>query len=328
MILIHVRYISSYDLIRSHSYRTPTIFKTLPGLSVFVSFSSGSWFPVTWGTLTKGSFFLGIVGFWAILFAIIFYFTFSLFFFSHFPFISFSHFPFLFFTPFKKNSLFLLKNTSLLIIAIQLHFCLAVCFDSVIKISFSGGLFGILFWGDLDPVFPQCFSIFKLTSGAPYLDSKGNLLRGLLPPSLLRRRPIWAMTIDKVTFSKVRWPWHILTEKEVAVKIIHKSQHNFLGLQTLYHKVKIMKVLDHPNIMKLSEAMDMEETLCFVVECAGGGMLHQPRDHGSTKEKQASGNFCQRMSTRQYCSWTIHPGCWLEHQGGRLWLQSQIHLWQ
>ena len=47
-----------------------------------------------------------------------------------------------------------------------------------------------------------------------------------------------------------------------------------------------MKVLDHPNIMKLSKVMDMEETLCLVVECTGGGgMLHQPRDHGSTKEK-------------------------------------------
>lgn len=88
-------------------------------------------------------------------------------------------------------------------------------------------------------VFPQLFSTFKLILGAPYLDSKCNLLQGLLPPSLLRRRPIWTMIIDKVTFIKVRWPWYILTEKEVAVKIIHKSQENSLGLQILSRKVKI-----------------------------------------------------------------------------------------
>ena len=170
---------------------------------------------MTWGTLTKVSFFLDIVGFLAILFTIIFYFTFSLFFLIFL--ISLLFFSFFFFILYAilKNSLFLLKNTSLLIIAVQLHFCLALRFDSVIKISFSG---------DLDPVFPQRFSIFKLTSRAPYLNSKGNLLWGLLPPSLLRRKPIWATTVDKITFTKVRWPWHILTEKEVAVKIIHKSQ--------------------------------------------------------------------------------------------------------
>ena len=179
---------------------------------------------MTWGTLTKVSFFLDIVGVLAILFTIIFYFTFSLFFLIFL--ISFLFFSFFFFILYAifKNSLFLLKNTSLLIIAVQLHFCLALRFDSVIKISYSGELFRILFWGDLDPVFPQRFSIFKLTSRAPYLNSKGNLLWGLLPPSRLRRKPIWATTVDKITFTKVRWPWHILTEKEVAVKIIHKSQ--------------------------------------------------------------------------------------------------------
>ena len=50
-----------------------------------------------------------------------------------------------------------------------------------------------------------------------------------------------------------------------------------MGLQTLSHKVKIMKVLDHPNIVKLSEVMDTEETLpCRGVCC-------RRRDAPSTK---------------------------------------------
>ncbi|KAJ8797055.1 hypothetical protein J1605_001865 [Eschrichtius robustus] len=58
------------------------------------------------------------------------------------------------------------------------------------------------------------------------------------------------MTTDKDTFTKVRCPRHILIGKEVAVKIINKSQQNSSGLQRRSHKVKIMKALGHPNMMK------------------------------------------------------------------------------
>ncbi|KAB0400750.1 hypothetical protein E2I00_018345 [Balaenoptera physalus] len=118
------------------------------------------------------------------------------------------------------------------------------------------------------------------------------------------------MTTDKDTFTKVRCPRHILIGKEVAVKIINKSQQNSSGLQRRSHKVKIMKALGHPNMMKLYEVMETEETLYLVVEYAGEGeMFHYLADHGGMKEKEAPGKFWQRMSTVQYCSQKIHPGC-------------------
>ena len=121
---------------------------------------------------------------------------------------------------------------------------------------------------------------------------------------------MWAVTTDTDTFTKVRWPQHILIGKEVAVKIINKSQQNSSGLQRRSHKVKIMKALGHPNMMKLYEVMETEETLYPVVEYAGEGeMFHYLVDHGSMKEKEAPGKFWQRMSTVQYCSQKIHPGC-------------------
>ena len=44
---------------------------------------------------------------------------------------------------------------------------------------------------------------------------------------------------------------HIPTGKEVAIKIIDKTQLNPGSLQKLFREVRIMKTLDHPNIVKL-----------------------------------------------------------------------------
>ncbi|XP_057244478.1 serine/threonine-protein kinase MARK2-like, partial [Malurus melanocephalus] len=55
-------------------------------------------------------------------------------------------------------------------------------------------------------------------------------------------------TIGKGNFAKVKLARHVLTGKEVAVKIIDKTQLNSSSLQKLFREVRIMKVLNHPNI--------------------------------------------------------------------------------
>ena len=57
-------------------------------------------------------------------------------------------------------------------------------------------------------------------------------------------------TIGKGNFAKVKLAKHELIGKEVAIKIIDKTQLNQGSLQKLYREVKIMKCLDHPNIGK------------------------------------------------------------------------------
>ncbi|XP_071476304.1 serine/threonine-protein kinase MARK1-like [Diadema antillarum] len=57
-------------------------------------------------------------------------------------------------------------------------------------------------------------------------------------------------TIGKGNFAKVKLAKHIPTGKEVAIKIIDKTQLNPGSLQKVYREVKIMKLLDHPNIGK------------------------------------------------------------------------------
>uniref|UniRef100_A0A4W2HEV0 non-specific serine/threonine protein kinase n=1 Tax=Bos indicus x Bos taurus TaxID=30522 RepID=A0A4W2HEV0_BOBOX len=60
-------------------------------------------------------------------------------------------------------------------------------------------------------------------------------------------------TIGKGNFAKVNLARHVLTGREVAVKIIDKTQINPTSLQKLFREVRIMKILNHPNIVKLFE---------------------------------------------------------------------------
>ncbi|XP_072365648.1 serine/threonine-protein kinase MARK1 isoform X5 [Scyliorhinus torazame] len=55
-------------------------------------------------------------------------------------------------------------------------------------------------------------------------------------------------TIGKGNFAKVKLARHVLTGREVAVKIIDKTQLNPTSLQKLFREVRIMKILNHPNI--------------------------------------------------------------------------------
>uniref|UniRef100_A0A8B9L129 non-specific serine/threonine protein kinase n=1 Tax=Astyanax mexicanus TaxID=7994 RepID=A0A8B9L129_ASTMX len=79
-------------------------------------------------------------------------------------------------------------------------------------------------------------------------------------------------TIGKGNFAKVKLARHILTGREVAIKIIDKTQLNPTSLQKLFREVRIMKILNHPNI---GEVFD------YLVA------------HGRMKEKEARAKFRQ-----------------------------------
>ncbi|XP_045077800.1 serine/threonine-protein kinase MARK2 isoform X2 [Coregonus clupeaformis] len=87
-------------------------------------------------------------------------------------------------------------------------------------------------------------------------------------------------TIGKGNFAKVKLARHVLTGTEVAVKIIDKTQLNSSSLQKLFREVRIMKLLNHPNI---GEVFD------YLVA------------HGRMKEKEARAKFRQIVSAVQYC---------------------------
>ncbi|XP_040185009.1 serine/threonine-protein kinase MARK2 isoform X7 [Rana temporaria] len=138
--------------------------------------------------------------------------------------------------------------------------------------------------------------------------SKSNMLRGRpsIPTSADEQPHIGnyrlLKTIGKGNFAKVKLARHVLTGKEVAVKIIDKTQLNSSSLQKLFREVRIMKVLNHPNIVKLFEVIETEKTLYLIMEYASGGEVFDYLvAHGRMKEKEARAKFRQIVSAVQYC---------------------------
>ncbi|XP_062372174.1 serine/threonine-protein kinase MARK2 isoform X2 [Sardina pilchardus] len=158
---------------------------------------------------------------------------------------------------------------------------------------------------------PPLLTVIENSSGQTHTDSKGGGR-----PSMPRCRNSVATsaddphignyrllkTIGKGNFAKVKLARHVLTGKEVAVKIIDKTQLNSSSLQKLFREVRIMKVLNHPNIVKLFEVIETEKTLYLVMEYASGGEVFDYLvAHGRMKEKEARAKFRQIVSAVQYC---------------------------
>uniref|UniRef100_A0A3B4ZZE8 non-specific serine/threonine protein kinase n=1 Tax=Stegastes partitus TaxID=144197 RepID=A0A3B4ZZE8_9TELE len=102
-------------------------------------------------------------------------------------------------------------------------------------------------------------------------------------------------TIGKGNFAKVKLARHTLTGREVAIKIIDKTQLNPTSLQ---------KVCSHlvPVFVKLFEVIETEKTLYLVMEYASGGEVFDYLvAHGRMKEKEARAKFRQIVSAVEYC---------------------------
>uniref|UniRef100_A0ABM5F473 non-specific serine/threonine protein kinase n=1 Tax=Pogona vitticeps TaxID=103695 RepID=A0ABM5F473_9SAUR len=157
-------------------------------------------------------------------------------------------------------------------------------------------------------------AIWRRINGLPALghpeskpSTKSNMLRGRTSATSADEQPHIGnyrllKTIGKGNFAKVKLARHVLTGKEVAVKIIDKTQLNSSSLQKLFREVRIMKVLNHPNIVKLFEVIETEKTLYLVMEYASGGEVFDYLvAHGRMKEKEARAKFRQIVSAVQYC---------------------------
>ncbi|EDV49533.1 MAP/microtubule affinity-regulating kinase 3 [Drosophila erecta] len=109
-------------------------------------------------------------------------------------------------------------------------------------------------------------------------------------------------TLGKGNFAKVKLAIHLPTGREVAIKLIDKTSLNTIARQKLYREVKIMKMLNHPNIVRLFQVIESERTLYLVMEYVSGGELF---DHlvknGRMREYDARVLFRQLVSAIEYC---------------------------
>ncbi len=70
----------------------------------------------------------------------------------------------------------------------------------------------------------------------------------------------------------------------------------------LHREVKIMKMVEHPNIVKLYEVIEERNFMYLIMEYASGGEVFDYLvAHGRMKEKEARVKFRQIVSAIQYC---------------------------
>jgi calcium-dependent protein kinase len=108
-------------------------------------------------------------------------------------------------------------------------------------------------------------------------------------------------TLGRGAYSEVREALHIPSNEMRAVKIIFKKDCSKDDQQRIYREVKILKNLDHPNIIKVNEYFDDEKFIYIVMELVHGGELFDKiMEEHHFSEKKAADIFIQILTAVNY----------------------------
>ncbi|CAN6206521.1 unnamed protein product [Urochloa humidicola] len=110
-------------------------------------------------------------------------------------------------------------------------------------------------------------------------------------------------TIGEGTFAKVRIAKNMETEEHVAVKIIDKAKvHKHRLVEQIRREICTMKLIQHPNVVRLYEVMGSKTRIYIVLEFIMGGELHDiVATSGRLKEDEARRYFQQLINAVDYC---------------------------
>ncbi|XP_066542344.1 serine/threonine-protein kinase SIK1 isoform X2 [Hoplias malabaricus] len=127
-------------------------------------------------------------------------------------------------------------------------------------------------------------------------------------PSAAQGRPLQVgfyeilRTLGKGNFAVVKLARHKVTKTQVAIKIIDKTRLNSSNLEKIYREVQIMKLLNHPHIIKLYQVMETKDMLYIVTEYAKNGeMFDYLTSNGRMTEAEARKKFWQILTAVDYC---------------------------
>ena len=83
-------------------------------------------------------------------------------------------------------------------------------------------------------------------------------------------------TLGKGSHSKVKLATHHKTGKQVAVKMLNKKHlQNPQNLQKVEQEIRLLQLIDHPNVLRLLEVIHSSKYLFLVLEYIPGGELFQ-----------------------------------------------------
>ncbi|XP_012586563.1 PREDICTED: serine/threonine-protein kinase SIK1, partial [Condylura cristata] len=107
-------------------------------------------------------------------------------------------------------------------------------------------------------------------------------------------------TLGKGNFAVVKLARHRVTKTQVAIKIIDKTRLDSSNLEKIYREVQIMKLLNHPHIIKLYQVSRSRGALL-----GRGGRARCSTDyltsHGRLGEDAARKKFRQILSAVEHC---------------------------
>ncbi|KAM0848521.1 hypothetical protein ACQ4PT_054327 [Festuca glaucescens] len=110
-------------------------------------------------------------------------------------------------------------------------------------------------------------------------------------------------TIGEGTFAKVRIAKNMESGDHVAIKILDKAKvQKHRLVEQIRREICTMKLIQHPNVVRLHEVMGSKARIFIVLEYVTGGELHDKiADRGSLKEDEARKYFQQLINAIDYC---------------------------
>jgi len=110
-------------------------------------------------------------------------------------------------------------------------------------------------------------------------------------------------TIGTGHFAVVKLARHVFTQKEVAVKVIDKTKLDDISKAHLFQEVMCMKLVQHPNVVRLYEVIDTPNKLYLILEFGDGGDMYDyiMKHVNGLNETIARRYFRQICRALKYC---------------------------
>ncbi|XP_069777056.1 SNF-related serine/threonine-protein kinase isoform X1 [Narcine bancroftii] len=110
-------------------------------------------------------------------------------------------------------------------------------------------------------------------------------------------------TLGRGHFAVVKLARHVFTGEKVAVKVIDKTKLDSVATGHLFQEVRCMKLVQHPNIVRLYEVIDTQTKLYLILELGDGGDMFDyiMKHEDGLSEDQAKKYFAQIVHAISYC---------------------------
>ncbi|KAI6182827.1 hypothetical protein M3Y97_00422800 [Aphelenchoides bicaudatus] len=110
-------------------------------------------------------------------------------------------------------------------------------------------------------------------------------------------------TIGKGHFAVVKLARHVFTGEKVAVKVIDKTKLDAESAADLFNEVRCMKLVEHPNIVRLYEVIDTQTKLFLILELGDFDLYEFLMRHAEKgcKESEAQQYFSQIIKAIDFC---------------------------